>query len=218
MTRKIWSSLIFVFLLSLSIAQASEPIRFGEEGEEVKVLQEQLAKAGYEVSIDGDFGLSTEKAVKAFQTDRGLEADGIVGALTYKALVGREMPVSRSMSTNRTRRLVQEALRYQGVPYYFGGTTPNGFDCSGFTRYVYAQVGVTLPRMADSQYYDLPEVSELQVGDLVFFETYEPGPSHVGIYIGNRQFVNASSSRGVVVDSLDSGYWSARYIGARRAL
>lgn len=218
MTRKIWSSLVFVFLLSLSIAQASEPIRFGEEGEEVKVLQEQLAKAGYEVSIDGDFGLSTEKAVKAFQTDRGLEADGIVGALTYKALVGRELPVSRSMSTNRTRRLVQEALRYQGVPYYFGGTTPNGFDCSGYTRYVYAQVGVTLPRMADSQYYDLPEVSELQVGDLVFFETYEPGPSHVGIYIGNRQFVNASSSRGVVVDSLDSGYWSARYIGARRAL
>lgn len=218
MTRKIWSSLVFVFLLSLSIAQASEPIRFGEEGEEVKVLQEQLAKAGYEVSVDGDFGLSTEKAVKAFQTDRGLEADGIVGALTYKALVGRELPVSRSMSTNRTRRLVQEALRYQGVPYYFGGTTPNGFDCSGFTRYVYAQVGVTLPRMADSQYYDLPEVSELQVGDLVFFETYEPGPSHVGIYIGNRQFVNASSSRGVVVDSLDSGYWSARYIGARRAL
>lgn len=218
MTRKIWSSLVFVFLLSLSIAQASEPIRFGEEGEEVKVLQEQLAKAGYEVSVDGDFGLSTEKAVKAFQADRGLEADGIVGALTYKALVGRELPVSRSMSTNRTRRLVQEALRYQGVPYYFGGTTPNGFDCSGFTRYVYAQVGVTLPRMADSQYYDLPEVSELQVGDLVFFETYEPGPSHVGIYIGNRQFVNASSSRGVVVDSLDSGYWSARYIGARRAL
>lgn len=218
MTRKIWSSLVFVFLLSLSIAQASEPIRFGEEGEEVKVLQEQLAKAGYEVSVDGDFGLSTEKAVKAFQTDRGLEADGIVGALTYKALVGRELPVSRSMSTNRTRRLVQEALRYQGVPYYFGGTTPNGFDCSGYTRYVYAQVGVTLPRMADSQYYDLPEVSELQVGDLVFFETYEPGPSHVGIYIGNRQFVNASSSRGVVVDSLDSGYWSARYIGARRAL
>lgn len=218
MTGKIWSSLVFVFLLSLSIAQASEPIRFGEEGEEVKVLQEQLAKAGYEVSVDGDFGLSTEKAVKAFQTDRGLEADGIVGALTYKALVGRELPVSRSMSTNRTRRLVQEALRYQGVPYYFGGTTPNGFDCSGFTRYVYAQVGVTLPRMADSQYYDLPEVSELQVGDLVFFETYEPGPSHVGIYIGSRQFVNASSSRGVVVDSLDSSYWSARYIGARRAL
>lgn len=218
MVRKIWSSLVFVFLLSLSIAQASEPIRFGEEGEEVKVLQEQLAKAGYEVSVDGDFGLSTEKAVKAFQTDRGLEADGIVGALTYKALVGRELPVSRSMSTNRTRRLVQEALRYQGVPYYFGGTTPNGFDCSGYTRYVYAQVGITLPRMADSQYYDLPEVSELQVGDLVFFETYEPGPSHVGIYLGNRQFVNASSSRGVVVDSLDSGYWSARYIGARRAL
>ena len=72
--------------------------------------------------------------------------------------------------------------------------------------------------MADEQYYNLPTVTELQVGDLVFFETYEPGPSHVGIYLGNRQFVNASSSRGVVVDSLDSGYWGSRYIGARRAM
>ena len=207
-----------VFMLGLGVAQAAEPIRLGDDGPEVKAMQEQLNGAGYAVTADGDFGATTEKAVKAFQKDRGLDADGVVGQMTYKALMGRELPVSRSMSTNPTRRVIQTALRYQGVPYSFGGTTPNGFDCSGFTKFVFAQVGVSLPRMADSQYYDYPAVSELQPGDLVFFETYEPGPSHVGIYIGNRQFVNASSSRGVVVDSLDSGYWGARYIGARRVL
>lgn len=216
--KKIISLVLLIFLFGFGIAQASEPMRFGDEGPEILALQEMLQKAGYEVEPDGDFGSATEKAVKAFQTDRGLSADGIVGQMTYKALMGRELPVSRSMSTNRSRRVIQEALRYQGVPYSFGGTTPSGFDCSGFTRFVFAQVGVTLPRMADSQYYNLPVVSELQVGDLVFFETYEPGPSHVGIYIGNRQFVNASSSRGVVVDSLDSSYWGARYLGARRAM
>lgn len=209
---------VLVFMLGLGVAEAAEPIRYGDDGPEVKALQEQLNGAGYQVTADGDFGKTTEVAVKAFQKDRGLDADGVVGQMTYKALMGRELPVSRSLSTNPTRRVIQEALRYQGVPYSFGGTSPSGFDCSGFTKYVFARVGVSLPRMADSQYYDYPAVAELQPGDLVFFETYEPGPSHVGIYVGNRQFINASSSRGVVVDSLDSGYWSARYIGARRVL
>jgi Cell wall-associated hydrolases (invasion-associated proteins) len=216
-TKKIIGLFIFVFCFGLGVAQATEPIRFGDEGPEVKAVQEQLQAAGYEIEADGDFGLGTEAVVKAFQKDRGLDVDGIVGEITHKSLLGRPLPTSRTISTNRYRRLTQEALRHQGVPYYFGGTTPNGFDCSGFTRYVFAKVGVELPRMADSQYYDFPEVVDLEVGDLVFFETYEPGPSHVGIYLGNRQFINASSSRGVVVDSLDSNYWSARYLGARRA-
>ena len=204
-------------MVGLTIAQAAEPIRQGDEGAEVTAVQEQLLTLGYTVSVDGNFGPTTVGAVKAFQKDRGLDADGIIGEMTHKALLGRELPVSRSI-TSRYRRVVQEALRYQGVPYSFGGTSPSGFDRSGYTRYVFAQVGVSLPRMADEQYYNLPTVTELQVGDLVFFETYEPGPSHVGIYLGNRQFVNASSSRGVVVDSLDSGYWGSRYIGARRAM
>ena len=218
MVRKIFWVILVTLLLGMGIASAAEPIRFGDEGAEVKALQEQLIKEGYTVSADGDFGSGTEVAVKEFQKARGLDADGIVGQMTHKALMGRELPVSRSISTDRTRRLVQVALRYQAAPYVFGGTSPGGFDCSGYTRFVFAQVGVPIPRMADEQYYAYPKVSELKVGDLVFFETYEPGPSHVGIYLGNRKFVNASSSRGVVVDSLDSSYWGARYIGARRVL
>lgn len=205
-------------MVSLGVVQASEPIRYGDMGPEVKEIQEKLVEEGYDIVADGDFGSATEIAIKSFQEVRGLDSDGIVGQMTHKALMGRELPVSRAMSTDRTRRLVQVALRYQGVPYRFGGTTPNGFDCSGYTRYVFAQAGISLPRMADEQYYNLPAVSELQVGDLVFFETYTSGPSHVGIYLGNRRFVNASSSRGVVIDSLDSSYWGIRYLGARRAL
>ena len=116
-------------------------------------------------------------------------------------------------------RLVSTANRYVGVPYVFGGNDPSGFDCSGFTRYVYSAVGIDLPRMADEQYNVGSYVSRsfLQPGDLVFFTTYLPGVSHVGIYIGNNQFINASNN-GVSIDNLDSRYWSSRYVGARRVM
>lgn len=83
-----------------------------------------------------------------------------------------------------------------------------------------AQAGIALPRTADAQYeVGMPvSVSELVPGDLVFFSTYEPGASHVGIYLGNGEFINASSSRGVSVASLHGGYWGVCYIGARRVL
>ena len=102
----------------------------------------------------------------------------------------------------------------------FGGTTPSGFDCSGYTRFVFAKAGINLPRLADEQYMMGKSVSKanLQPGDLVFFETYEPGASHSGIYIGNGQFISATSSRGVAVASLMGGYWGERYLGAKRVM
>ncbi|MCD2434736.1 C40 family peptidase [Acidaminococcus sp. NSJ-142] len=118
------------------------------------------------------------------------------------------------------RSLISTAYDYVGVPYVFGGTTPWGFDCSGYTQYVFRQIGVDIPRTADAQYYSYPKVSasNLQPGDLVFFETYEPGPSHCGIYIGNGQMLQAGSSTGVTVSNVFSGYFGARYIGACRVL
>jgi len=213
---------VFVLLFSVALgASAAGAYREGDTGDDVAAIQAKLAVLGYNPgNSDGDFGAMTTAAIKLFQQDRGLEADGLMGADTYRALMGRDIPTSRDGSSVTLRRVIQTALRYTGVPYSFGGTTPNGFDCSGFTRFVFAQSGISLPRMADEQYEIGQRVAanRLQVGDLVFFTTYEEGASHTGIYLGNGQFISATSSRGVAVNSLFSGYWGARYIGARRVL
>lgn len=193
----------------------------GDMGPEVSEIQAKLNEFGYDAgAVDGSFGSQTDAAVRSFQRDRGIEDDGVVGTQTYHLLMGRDIPVSRDGSTVMTRRVIQTALGYTGVPYRFGGTSPNGFDCSGFVQFVFAQSGVHLPRTADEDFYLGQAVSyaRLQPGDLVFFSTYAPGPSHVGIYLGNGSFISATTSRGVIVDPLGSGYWGARYIGARRVL
>lgn len=118
------------------------------------------------------------------------------------------------------QRLLRIAEQYEGVPYVWGGTTPDGFDCSGYTQYVFNKVGIHLPRLADAQYEVGTQVSRsnLRPGDLVFFETYEPGASHSGIYVGNGNFISATSSRGIAIAPLDTGYWGERYLGARRVM
>jgi cell wall-associated NlpC family hydrolase len=113
--------------------------------------------------------------------------------------------------------LTRNALRFLGVPYAFGGTTAGGFDCSGYTQHVFAMMGLHLPRTADAQYaVTHPIEGSPKPGDLVFFQTYAPGASHVGISLGGDRFVHASSSHGVTVSSLHESYWSARYLGAKR--
>jgi len=113
--------------------------------------------------------------------------------------------------------LVNRALSLQGVPYLWAGTTPKGFDCSGYVQYVFKGSGITLPRTAADQFkvgsWVWPE--DLQPGDLVYFTTYSAGASHVGIYIGSRRFVAASNS-GVCISNLDDSYYATRYLGARR--
>ena len=113
------------------------------------------------------------------------------------------------------------ALALRGVPYRNGGVDPKGFDCSGFTQFVFAQHGLSLPREVREQYRVGKSVKpqDLAPGDILFFATTDPGPSHVAIAIGGDQFVHAPSSTGVVrVEHLSSGYWSPRYLGARRLI
>jgi cell wall-associated NlpC family hydrolase len=114
---------------------------------------------------------------------------------------------------------VGTALSLRGTPYRNGGSDPNGFDCSGFTQYVFAQFGFALPREVREQYHEGKSIepADLAPGDLVFFSTTDPGVSHVAIVVGGDQFVHAPSSSGVVrVERLSSSYWSPRYVGARR--
>ena len=114
--------------------------------------------------------------------------------------------------------LVRNALGLIGTPFVMGGTSPRGFDCSGYVQYVFATVGIAIPRTADLQFYGGRDVTAApQPGDLVFFQTYAVGPSHVGIYLGDGRFVNAIG-KDVHIDGFDSTYFRGRYLGARRYL
>lgn len=116
--------------------------------------------------------------------------------------------------------VVSIAKNYIGVPYKWGGTSSSGFDCSGFVQYVFKKAGIDLPRTSGQQFQVGKPVSQSQLsqGDIVFFHTYKSGPSHVGIYVGDGKFIQASSD-GVMI-SLVNGpyYWGARYYGAKRVI
>jgi cell wall-associated NlpC family hydrolase len=128
-------------------------------------------------------------------------------------------PAAGSVPSSRYGGVVAIAMRYLGVPYVWGGASPAGFDCSGFVMYVYAQVGVSLPHYTVAQW-NYPNAvsvprSDLQPGDLVFFA----GLGHVGIYVGNGQFIHAPHTGDVVrIDSLSEGWYASEYDGAKRIL
>jgi cell wall-associated NlpC family hydrolase len=139
-------------------------------------------------------------------------------------------PVPPAPDAATAAALVATALELLGVPYQNGGTSANGFDCSGFTQYVFAQHGWLLPREVRDQFNAGRSVDRdaVEAGDLLFFETAEkkdaasgssrPGqPSHVGIALGGDTFVHAPSSTGVVrVERYTATYWARRFVGARR--
>ena len=119
------------------------------------------------------------------------------------------------------RAIAQFALGFRGVPYRLGGADPGGFDCSGLVQYVFAQYGISVPRIVEQQYEigDTIRPADIKPGDLIFFNTNKrgDGASHVAIAIGQDSFVHAPNSTGVVrIETLGSAYWGARYVGARR--
>ncbi len=217
MPKKIFLMVLTLFLCQgVSFCHAS--FEKGDEGQDIVSIQQRLAELKYDVAVDGDFGSGTEAAVRKFQADYGLDVDGVIGPATYRTLMKKELPPDRPSSL--VRRIIRAGYSVLGAPYVFGGTSPYGFDCSGFIQYAFRAAGVSLPRTADDQFDFGRRVSlkNIRVGDLVFYTTYEPGPSHVGIYLGNGKFLHTGSSTGVAVADAFTGYWGARYYGACRII
>ena len=203
-------------------------LKKGSTGSLVTELQSKLKAIGlYSGPLDGDFGNGTEQAVRSFQSRNKLTVDGVVGPSTWEKLKqstgyeGNNNGDSGSGSSNSSfsvMDLIADASVYIGVPYVWGGNTPTqGFDCSGFLVYVFNKQGVSLPRTMAQMWNVTTPVSSPSVGDIVYFETYKPGASHGGIYIGNNKFIHAGSSSGVTISDLTSSYWAPRYLGAKRA-
>ncbi|MBC2724712.1 NlpC/P60 family protein [Desulfosporosinus sp.] len=229
--KKLISLAILGAFLMLAPAQTVQAavgdtlLRFGSTGSDVVELQTELNYLGYNVGIvDGIFGSNTQAAVKAFQTAQSLSSDGIVGPITGKQL--NSLYITKDGQSNNTQprqekvnAIISTTKKYMGVPYLWGGTSPEtGFDCSGYVQYVFAKNGISLPRVSRDQYTVGTPVAfnNLQPGDLVFFSMAKNGNiDHDGIYIGNGQFINSSSSKGVTTYNLGP-YWKSVYVGAKR--
>lgn len=118
-----------------------------------------------------------------------------------------------------TSDVTDTASKYLGVPYLYGGTTTKGLDCSGYTSKVFADLGIELNRTSGSQYQQGTAVAkkDLQIGDLLFFNTSGKGVSHVAIYIGEGKMIHSQTGKGVSYSNVDDPYyWGSRYIGAKR--
>jgi cell wall-associated NlpC family hydrolase len=142
-------------------------------------------------------------------------------AATSNQPVANEPPPAAAppIVPSATTLLLTTALDLRGVPYRNGGSDPNGFDCSGFTQWVFAKNGIALPREVKDQYRVGASIDreEIVPGDLVFFATTRSSASHVGIALDAQTFVHAPSSRGVVrVERLTTDYWARRFVGVRR--
>ena len=200
--------------------QVKSVYQVGDKGWKIKQAQQYLLKLGFDPDeTDGRFTKSTRKALRKFQKKYKLKETGNLDNATYEELKF-QVEAKEYGGNVATTKILKTAAQYKGVRYVFGGTTPSGFDCSGYVQYVFAKNGIRLTRTADTQALEGKYVSRkaLKPGDLVFFTTYEPGASHVGIYAGNNKFWNATSSRGVMLSDLTDSYWGPRYYTARRIL
>ena len=201
--------------------QDKQKITVQQSNWRLKVAQQKLNVLGFsDERPSGKMTQATTDALKSFQKKHSLKAHGELDDVTYRKLTWEAFTQKEGIQKVQGKDIVSRAAKYKGVPYVFGGTTPKGFDCSGYVQYVFRDCKAALPRLADEQALKGVFVTQRQLrpGDLVFFTTYLPGASHVGIYAGSGQFWSASSSKGVILSSLKDEYWKTRYYGARRVL
>lgn len=166
-------------------------IREGSTGNSVSEAQCRLNGHGASLEVDGKFGAATDKAVRNFQSARGLAADGVVGPDTWAALTSD----SGGDRETKAKKVIDFAAAQAGKKYVWGAAGPDTFDCSGLTLRAYQQIGITLPRVSGDQAASVKKVpaSERKVGDLIHW------PGHVGIYAGDGKVWHASRSQAKVV-------------------
>lgn len=171
-------------------------LRFRDKGPTVKYVQKAL-----HLGPDGYYGASTIRVLKKYQASWGLKATGTTtretwSRLTYTAKRGLLYgPYGKSSGTTTFRaKVLREAAKLKGTPYRYGGTTTRGFDCSGYTGYVYKKAGKKLPRTSRAQYSAVKHISRktAKPGDLVFFKSGGGGVYHVGIYAGGNMLWHSS--------------------------
>lgn len=205
MRKKSWLTVICCLLLVCllpSLAMAKNKTKAPARDWKLTVAQQKLELLGYDVDRkDGRISKDTTEAIKKFQKEHRLKKSGKLDTKTYNKISWEAFKME-GIPDVRGKDIVKTAAKYKGVPYKFG------------------KHDAKLSRTADAQVLDGIFVlkSKLKPGDLVFFSTYASGASHVGIYAGSGKFWSASTSRGVVLDSLDTGYWKEHYYGARRVL
>ncbi|QNU67487.1 C40 family peptidase [Ruminiclostridium herbifermentans] len=178
-----------------------------------------LSKPKSKTSTNKTVSSSTKTSKSTTSKSTSSTTSSKTTATTNKSTTTNRGTTSTATSS-KVSAIISTAKSFIGVPYVWGGTTASGFDCSGYIQYVLSKNGISVPRTAAEQYKVGTSVSKsnLRVGDLVFFTTYKEGPSHLGFYLGDGNFIHASSSKGVTISSLNSNYYSSRYIGAKRVI
>jgi cell wall-associated NlpC family hydrolase len=200
-----------------SVVSTTGPISAGGTIQHTVVYGDSL----YRISVKYGQTVEAIKAVNNLSSD-ALSVGQVLNIPGENVISSVIPPSSAPLSGTTTGAGLRPiAERYLGVTYVFGGTTPNGLDCSGLVYLVYQELGVQLPRTSRLQYQVGAEVAreDLREGDLVFFDTTGQGVSHVGIYLEDGDFINAASNPGrVMISNLSESYWDKRYLGARRVI
>jgi cell wall-associated hydrolase len=193
--------------LSMNFSYADEAEIFNNEVETKTTVAKEVAEpVNIEVSeLEKLLALNEEQTKIEEKVEKERQAEKVEEEISVSADADKLIVIAKSKL---------------GSPYSFGSLGPSAFDCSGYTSYVFRQMGISLPRTASSQAYGGVKVAKanLKKGDLVFFNTYG-GISHVGIYIENGNFIHASSyGSGVVVSNINDSYYAPRYVTAARYL
>ena len=219
-----------LFLLICLVVMAS--IAHGEEGLHSGIVKGNGVNFRAEPGLDSRVISVLKRGLRVLVIEENKHWYKVQLADGQAGWIYREYVELQSLNQNNSRErfagttvneIISYAKNFLGITYVYGGASPHGFDCSGFTKYVFSKIGINLPHQAKQQIEKgaaIQSKAELLPGDLVFFKTKGSGTiNHVGIYLGDNRFIHASSGYGAVrISPLDSGYYFHRYVGARRLI